>query len=97
MRLNVESYQCILSEKGISDEDVMKSTGLSKKTYRWILKNGFIEFEILERIADAVECRVGDILRKDFEGCSENVIEWIRDTNRATLSLSQRRTISSIL
>jgi hypothetical protein len=29
-------------------------------------------------------------------GCNENCIEWIKDTDRATLSLSQRRMISKI-
>lgn len=28
-----------------------------------------------------------------MEGCIENVIEWLKDEQRATLSLSQRRTI----
>lgn len=31
-----------------------------------------------------------------MEKCMENVIEWIRDEKRATLSLSQRRTISRV-
>lgn len=31
-----------------------------------------------------------------MENCIENVIEWIRDEKRATLSLSQRRTISRV-
>lgn len=31
-----------------------------------------------------------------MEGCIENCIEWIKDEERATLSLSQRRTISRV-
>lgn len=31
-----------------------------------------------------------------MDSCIENVIEWIRDEKRATLSLSQRRTISRV-
>lgn len=31
-----------------------------------------------------------------MQGCSENVIEWIRDEQLATLSLSQRRMISRV-
>ena len=31
-----------------------------------------------------------------MEGCIENVIEWLKDEQRATLSLSQRRTISRV-
>lgn len=96
MRLNTDNYRAILKEKRLSDEYVQKATGLSKMTYFWILENGFIECETLERIADAVGCKVGDILRPDYEGYSENVIEWVRDGERATLSLSQRRTISRV-
>lgn len=100
MRLNVDYYRCVLTEKGIADSEVIKSTGLSKKTYEWILKNGFIECETLERIADAIGCNVGDILKEDplpkDEKYTENVIEWVKDEERATLTLSQRRTITRI-
>lgn len=96
MRLNTDNYRRILAEKGLSHEYVRKSTGLSEKTYFWILDNGFIEGETLERIADAINCPVGDILSPDYEGYSENVIEWIKDEKRATLTLSQRRTIARV-
>ncbi len=100
MRLSIDNYQSILDKKQISHEYVQKATGLSKKTYLWILDNGFIEYETLERIADAIGCMVGDILKADplpkDEKHTENVIEWIKDDRRATLSLSQRRTISRV-
>lgn len=96
MRLNVDHYRRILAEKRLLDEEVIKVTGLSKMTYDWILDNGFIECETLERIADAIGCKVGDILRPDFDGCIKNAIEWIKDEERATLTLSQRRTISRV-
>lgn len=96
MRLNVDHYQRILAEKQLSDEYVIKSTGLSVRTYKWILENGFIECETLERIADAIGCKVGDIYSPDYGDGSENVIEWIKDEKRATLTLSQRRTISRV-
>lgn len=35
-------------------------------------------------------------MSKTGYGSNENCIEWVKDTNRATLSLSQRRTISKI-
>lgn len=96
MRLNVSNYLDILSKKQLTDEYVQKATGLSKMTYLWILKGGFIECSTLERIADAVGCPVEDILSPDYEGYAENVIEWVKDDKRATLSLSQRRTITRI-
>lgn len=96
MRLNVSNYQAILAEKQISDEYVIKATGLSERTYLWILDNGFIECETLERIADAIGCPVGDILSPDYEGYAENVIEWGRNKKIATLSLSQRSVITKV-
>lgn len=96
MRLNIENYRSILSKNQLSDEYVQKATGLSEKTYLWILEQGFIECETLERIADAIGCKTGDILKPDYEGYSENVIEWEKDGKVATLSLSQRRTITRV-
>lgn len=96
MRLHIENYRAVLADKQISDEDVRKFVGLSKRTYSWILDNGFIECETLERIADALGCDPGDILRPDYEGYSENVIEWVKDEKMATLTLSQRRLISRV-
>lgn len=100
MRLDVDNYRRILNEKKLLDEEVIKATGLAKKTYEWILKNGFIESETLERIADAIDCKVGDILKADplpkDEKCTENMIEWVKNEERATLTLSQRRTISRV-
>lgn len=96
MRLNVDNYRHILSEKGIEDKEVIKFAGLSEKTYLWILDNGFVECETLERIADAIGSQVGEIVRPDYDGYAENVIEWGKDREQATLSLSQRRTISKV-
>lgn len=96
MRLNVSNYQAILAEKQLSGDCVRKAAGLTERTYLWILDNGFIECETLERIADAVGCPVGDILSPDYEGYAENVIEWSKNHKRATLSLSQGRTISRV-
>lgn len=96
MRINIEKYKTVLVKNQISDEDVRKLTGLSEKTYLWIMDNGFIECETMERIADAAGCKPRDILRSDYDEYSENVIEWVKDAKKATLTLSQRRTISRV-
>lgn len=74
MRLNVDSYRCILAEKRLSDAEVVKSTGLSERTYKWILENGFIECETLERIADAM-------IIPDWSREEERKNEHIRSNN----------------
>lgn len=96
MRLNVDNYRCILSKSGLNDGEVCKRTGLSPKTLLWILENRFIEVSTLEHIADAIGCTPGEIMAPDITGYSENCIEWIKDQKQATLSLSQRRTISRV-
>lgn len=96
MRLKTENYQFILDAKQLSHEYVRKATGLSEKTYSWILDNGSAECETLERIADVVGCPPGEIIRPDYEGYSENVIEWVKDSKTATLTLSQRRVVSRV-
>lgn len=96
MRLNVNNYCSILTKTGLNNEDVCKRTGLSEKTLLWILDNGFIEESTLERIADAIGATLTEIIFPDFMGCTENSIEWQKDTTRATLTLSQRRTITRV-
>lgn len=96
MRMNANNYRSILSKSGLNDTEVCKRTGLSEKTLFWILDNGFIEISTLERIADALGCSVGEIALEDIGSSTENVIEWQRDAQTATLSISQRGTISRI-
>lgn len=91
MRLNVNRYLEIISEKGIEEETVRRAVGLSEKTYNWIIGNQSIESSTLELIADAIGCRMGEIYLPDSIGSRENVIEWIRDENRAGVTLTQGR------
>lgn len=96
MRLNVSNYRSILGEKDLTDDHICKSTGLSEKTLLWILENQYIEVSTLELVADALGVAPKEIALPDYDGCSENVIEWTKDQDRATLTLSQRRTITRI-
>lgn len=76
MRLNVSNYRPILSEKDLTDDHVCKSTGLSEKTLLWILENQYIEVSTLELIADTLGVAPKEIALPDYDGCSENVIEF---------------------
>ena len=96
MRLHVNNYLAILQEKQLEEETVVKATGLSKRTYHWIMENGFIEVETLERMADAIGSSVQSIAKEDPYGCDENTIEFTRDSKTATVTLSQGRYISKI-
>ena len=96
MRINVEKYRAIAESKQITDEQVRKSTGLSEKTFEWIMENRFIEAGTLELIADVLGCDTQDIATEDRTGSSENVIEWLRDSKTAMITLTQGRYISKI-
>ena len=91
MRLNVNRYLEIISEKGIEEDTVRRAVGLSEKTYNWIMENHSIENGTLELIADAIDCKTGEIYLPDSMKSRENVIEWIRDENRAGVTLTQGR------
>lgn len=96
MRLNVNRYLEIINEKGIEGATVRDAVGLSEKTYCWILDKQFIELSTLERMADAIGCKVREICLPDHKGYTENVLEWLKDADQATLTLSQHRTITRV-
>ena len=96
MRFNTSNYRVIAGKKGISDEEVRKSTGLSEKTFSWILENQYIEDQTLELITDAVGSPVSDLSLPDSTMCNENCIEWHKDQEQASMTLSQRRVISRV-
>lgn len=96
LRLNVSSYRRITDKNGLKDEEVCKRTGLSEKTLSWILDNQYTEGSTLERIADAIGCTPDEIALPDTMRNTENVIEWLRDQEQATLTLTQPRTITRV-
>ncbi len=50
----------------------------------------------MERIADAIQCEVKEITMAAPDGCIENVIEFLKDEKRATVTFSQGRYKSRI-
>lgn len=50
----------------------------------------------MERIADAMGVGVGEVLLPDISSNVENAIEFIKDSDRATVSFSQVRCITRI-
>lgn len=96
MRFNTSNYRVITGKMGISDEEVRKRTGLSEKTFKWILENRYVEVQTLELIADAVGCTANALSLPDSTMAAENCIEWAKDQKLATLTLSQRRTITRV-
>ncbi len=96
MRINVGKYRAIAGQAGITDRTVGERTGLSPKTLSWILESGFIEVQTLELVADALGCTAGELAMPDPAMGGENVIEWQKGQQRATVTLSQQRVISRV-
>lgn len=96
MRINVEKYRSIADTKQITDEQVRRNTGLSEKTFTWIMENRFIEVGTLETIADAIGCSLQDIAAEDSTSNNENAIEWLKDAKTALVTLTQGRYITKI-
>ena len=96
MRLNINSFNQILVEKGLKKDDICQITGLSKKSFDWILENQYIEISTLERIAEAIGCSSREISLSDYADVTENVIEWQRDSQKATITICQKSMINKI-
>ena len=96
MRLNRKKAMEIMETKSITAEMICIRTGLCEKSVQWILNNGFASEEAMERIAEVIGVEVGEILLPDISSNVENAIEFIKDSDRATVSFSQGRYITRI-
>ncbi len=96
MRLNGKRIVEVMEEKSLTEETVCSRTGLYQKSFQWIVKDGFASEDAAERIADAVGLTVGEILLPEITGNVENVIEFVKDSERATVTFCQGRYKSRI-
>lgn len=96
MRVNGKRVLEIMETKGMTPEIICSQTGFCNKLLHWILNNGFVSEEAMERIADAIGVEVGEILLPDITSNVENAIEFVKDNDRATVSFSQGRYITRI-
>ena len=96
MRLNGKRVLEIMQTNGLTVETLCMQTGLFEKSVQWILNNGFVSEDAMERIADAIDVEVKEILLPDISSNVENAIEFTRGSERATVSFSQGRYITRI-
>ena len=60
----------ILEDKGISQNQLAKDTGISVETI-WNFKNNKttrISFDVLEKVCNYLECEVDDVMRLEKDG-----------------------------
>lgn len=96
MRLNSKKILDIMTMNGQTEEALCKGIGIYPKSFQWILKDGFASEDAAERIAEAIGVPLGAILLPEISGNIENVIEFIKDSERATVTFSQGRYKSRI-
>lgn len=96
MRLNGKKIVEIMGTKSLTEETLCSRTGLYQKSFQWIVKEGFASEDAAERIADAIGMTVGEILLPEITGNVENVIEFTKDSERASVTFCQGRYKSRI-
>ncbi|MCD8325903.1 MAG: helix-turn-helix transcriptional regulator [Lachnospiraceae bacterium] len=96
MVLNTRRALERMEEKGLSRAAMSAKTGLTLKSLEWIFENGEISADALERIADVLETGSNEIAASDPTMEGENVIEFMKDGSRATVTFCQGRYISKI-
>ena len=96
MRFNTKKYQQLMAEQELTPEIICRSTGLGARSFQWIMDNGFASEDAMERLAEAAGAQVGELLLPDISGTTENAIEFIKHSKRATVTFSQPRYINRI-
>ncbi len=91
MRLNRKKFQEIAEREKWTEDIICHRTGLTRRSVKWIMNNGEVSEDALERIADMAGIEVGEVSLPDITAFNDNVIEFLKDHERATVSFSQGR------
>lgn len=92
MRLRTKECREIMQEKGLTIDQICKSTGLSEFSLNWILDNGgFTSDSTLKALAIAADVELKGIVRPEPSDNLENGIEFIKDAKIATVQFCQGR------
>ena len=96
MRLNGKKIVEVMKAKSLTEETVCSRIGPYQRSFQWIVKEGFASEDAAERISDAIGVTVGEILLPEISGNVENVIEFTKDRERASVTFCQGRYKSRI-
>ena len=96
MRFNTKKYQELMADQELTQESICRSTGLGERSFQWIMTNGFVSEDAMERLAEAAGVKLGEVILPDFNGTAENCIEFLKDQKRTTVTFSQGRYITRI-
>ena len=96
MRFNTKKYQELMAEQELTSEIICRTTGLGARSFQWIMTNGFASEDAMERLAEVTGTPIGELLLPDISGATENAIEFLKYSERATVTFSQPRYITRI-
>ena len=96
MRFNAKKYQDLMMEQELTVESICRITGLGAKSFQWIMNNGAVSEDAMERLAEAAGVPVGNLMLPDISGTTENAIEFSKHSACATVTFSQLRYITRI-
>lgn len=96
MRFNTKKYQELMTEQELTPEIICRTTGLGERSFQWIMTNGFASEDAMERLAEVTGTPLGELLLPDISGATENAIEFLKYSERATVTFSQPRYITRI-
>lgn len=96
MRFNAKKYQDLMMEQELTVESICRITGLGAKSFQWIMNNGAVSEDAMERLAEVAGVPVGNLMLPDISGTTENMIEFAKHSARATVTFSQARYITRI-
>lgn len=97
MRIDKDKLKLCFEKKAVSSETVCCYAGITARELDWILKNGFVQVETAERLAVVAGVEVQDIvLQNGSKDAAENVIEFLKDQEQATVTFTQKRYITRI-
>ena len=95
MRFNRDKYRQLMKDRGMKAVDICRLTGISEKSFSWLMESGVCEVCTYECLADAVGIAVSEILLPDYSDVEHN-IEFLRDEKMAAVSFTQGRYITRI-
>lgn len=96
MRFNSKKYKEAMENQSLTEKIICTRTGLFPKSFQWIMTNGYASEDVMERLAEAAGLTLSDVVLPDFNGTTENCIEFLKDQKHATVTFSQGRYITRI-
>lgn len=96
MRFDRKKYKEMMDNQNLTCEEVCSLTGFGKTAFRNILENGFASVDAVERLAEAAGAQTDELMLADVSDATENVIEFEKYFEKATVSFSKPRYINRI-